>query len=364
MDLLKPGEPNFVLTQEDNERVVTDSFVFTKGARAVDTSWKTVVAKYAQPSVGRSIGQIVNSFGPYLLLWVAMYFTRSISWWLTIGLAVLAAGFLVRIFIIQHDCGHGSFFRSREANDVLGFIAGVLTLTPYYLWRWEHAVHHATAGDLDRRGLGDIWTWTVKEYRAAPRAMQIGYRVWRNPLVLFTVAPLLVFLVRQRFEWAKATKREKYSVYWTNLALLAVAATLSWIYGIKSYLLIQLTTTAVGSSLGIWLFYVQHQFEGVYWDRHGNWDYTTAALRGSSFYKLPKVLQWFSGNIGFHHIHHLSPAIPNYNLEKCQKAEPLFQTVPPVTLRSSFKAFHFNLWDEERNRLISFRELDRNVSTG
>jgi omega-6 fatty acid desaturase (delta-12 desaturase) len=280
-----------------------------------------------------------------------------VSYWITLPLAVLAAGFLVRVFIIFHDCGHGSFFTSRRTNDILGFITGVLTFAPYYHWRWEHAVHHATSGDLDRRGLGDVWTLTVQEYLDASRWKRFAYRLARNPVVLFVIAPFYLFLIQQRFPKAKAGKRERDSVYWTNLAVLGLAAGLSWMFGIKEYLLIQLTVMAVAGSAGVWLFYVQHQFEGVYWERGDQWDYATAALKGSSFYQLPKVLQWFSGNIGFHHIHHLSPRIPNYHLERCHKAEPLFQSVKPVTLFSSFKSFTFRLWDEQRRKLVGYGHL-------
>jgi omega-6 fatty acid desaturase (delta-12 desaturase) len=288
-----------------------------------------------------------------------MFLTLTVSYWLTLPLAIVTGGLMVRTFIIFHDCGHGSLFRSRKANDVLGFITGVLTLTPYYHWRWEHAVHHASSGDLDRRGVGDLWTLTVQEYLESSRWRRFAYRLARNPAVLFVVAPLFLFLVGHRFPKANAGRRERHSVYWTNLAVFGMAAGLSWIFGLKAYLLIQLTVMMVAGSVGLWLFYVQHQFEGVYWQRRGKWDYAEAALRGSSFYKLPKVLQWFSGNIGFHHIHHLSPGIPNYNLEKCHKADPLFQTVPPVTLLSSFKSFTFRLWDEQRHRLVGYSHLRR-----
>ena len=243
------------------------------------------------------------------------------------------------------------------ANDVLGFITGILTFTPYYQWRGEHALHHSTAGDLDRRGTGDVWTLTVQEYLESSRWNRFLYRLARNPVVLFVIAPLFLFVVKHRFTSPKATKRERHSVYWTNLAVFAMAAGLSWIFGIKAYLVIQLTAMMVAGSAGVWLFYVQHQFEGVYWERRGEWDYTAAALQGSSFYKLPKVLQWFSGNIGFHHIHHLSSRIPNYNLEKCHDANPLFQSVKPVTLFPSLKSFTFRLWDEPRKKLVGYRHL-------
>ena len=324
----------------------------------IDTSdWKQIVARYQKPSVGRSVWQIVNTLLPYAALWYLMYLSLSVSWWLTLPMAVLAGAFLVRGFIIFHDCGHGSFFKSAAANHILGAVTGVLTFTPFYHWRWEHAIHHSSAGDLDRRGTGDVWTLTVQEYLEASRWKRFAYRLARNPVVLFVLAPLFLFLIKQRVPSLKAPLRERYSVYWTNLALGIVAAGLIWVFGLKAYLIIQLTVLMTAGSAGVWLFYVQHQFEGVYWERSGEWDYATAALKGSSFYKLPKVLQWFSGNIGFHHVHHLSPRIPNYHLEKCHQAEPLFQTVKPVTLFSSLRSFTFRLWDEQRCKLVGFRHL-------
>src|ERR1043166_5156167 len=321
------------------------------------SAWKEIVARYQQPSLGRSIWQIVNTLVPYVLLWDLMYRSLAVSYWLTLPLAILAAGFHIRTFIIHHDCGHGAFFKSRQANDIWGFITGVLTFTPYYLWRWEHAIHHAHAGDLDRRGLGAVWTLTVQEYLEASHWKRFRYRLVRNPVVLFVVAPLFLFTVVHRFPLAKASPRERHSVHWTNLGILGMIAAMSLTFGFKAYLLIQLTVMAVAGGAGVWLFYVQHQFEGVYWQRHGEWDYLAAALEGSSFYKLPKVLQWFSGNIGFHHIHHLSPRIPNYNLEKCHNAEPLFQSVPPVTLFASFKSLTHRLWDDPHHRLVGFSYL-------
>jgi acyl-lipid omega-6 desaturase (Delta-12 desaturase) len=319
--------------------------------------WKPIVARYQKPSPGRALWQVANTLVPYAALWYLMHLSLAISWWLTVPLAILAGAFLVRVFVIFHDCGHGSFFKSAAANHTLGAITGALTFTPFYHWRWEHAIHHSSAGDLDRRGTGDVWTLTVQEYLEASRWKRFAYRLARNPVVLFVLAPLFVFLIKQRVPSLKAPPRERYSVYWTNLAVGTLAAGLIWIFGLKAYLIIQLTVVMVAGSAGVWLFYVQHQFEGVYWERKDQWDYATAALKGSSFYKLPKVLQWFSGNIGFHHIHHLSPRIPNYHLEKCHQAEPLFQTVKPVTLFSSFKSFTFRLWDEQRRTLIGFRHL-------
>jgi len=328
-------------------------------ARTNASAWKAVVAKYQQPAVWRSALQLVNTLVPYVALWYLIYLALPVSYWLTAPLMLLAAGFLVRIFIIFHDCGHGSFFKSRRANDVVGCIAGVLCLTPYFHWRWEHALHHSTSGDLDRRGTGDVWTLTVQEYLAASRWKRFAYRLARNPFVLFLIAPCFLFVIRERFPTAGAGKRERRSVYWTNLGILAVGGGLSLVFGLKAYLIIQLVVVAVAASAGVWLFYVQHQFEGVYWERGENWDYVTAALKGSSFYRLPRVLQWFSGNIGFHHIHHLSPRIPNYYLPKCHAAEPLFQTVKPVTLLSSLKSLTFRLWDERRRKLVGYRALKR-----
>lgn len=320
-------------------------------------TWKRIVARYQQPSTPRALWQIVNTFVPYVLLWYLMYLSQSVSWWLTIPLAMLAGAFLVRIFIIFHDCGHGSYFKSRWANDVLGFIAGLLTLTPYYQWRWDHAIHHGTAGHLDKRGTGDVWTMTVQEYLESSRWKRFSYRLARNPFVLFVIAPLFLFVVMQRFPSPKANPRERHSVWWMNFALLCMVVVLCWVYGVVPYLLIQLTITMVAGALGVWLFYVQHQFEDAYWERGDNWDYTAAALQGSSFYKLPKILQWFSGNIGFHHIHHLSPRIPNYNLQKCHEADPIFQQVKPLTFFESLKSLAFRFWDEKAKKLVGVRRM-------
>ena len=329
----------------------------TPAKRPADVAaWKEIVAKYQQPSVPRAAWQIVNTLVPYALLWYFMYLSLPVSWWLVVPLAVLAGAFLVRIFIIFHDCGHGSYFKSRTVNDLVGFIAGVLTWTPYYHWRWEHAIHHASSGHLDKRGVGDIWTLTVQEYLEASRWKRFAYRLARNPFILFVIAPLYLFLIRQRFPSANASVRERHSVYAMNVAILAMAVGLTLIFG-KAYVLIQLIILMVAGGAGVWLFYVQHQFEGVYWERGEDWDYTKAALEGSSFYKLPKILQWFSGNIGFHHIHHLSARIPNYNLERCHASDPLFQRVRPVTLFGSFKSFTFRLWDEQRRKLVGYGHL-------
>lgn len=329
----------------------------TNGQTADPDAWKEIVKRHQEPSTLRAVWQIANTLGPLALIWYLIYLSLPVSWWLVIPLAMIAGLFLVRIFIIFHDCGHGSFFKSRIANDVVGSITGLLTFTPFYQWRWDHAIHHATSGHLDKRGTGDLWTLTVEEYLASSRWRRFSYRLARNPFLLFVVAPVFVLLFKQRFPSAGANKRERESVQWMNLALLGMAIGLSAIFGIVPYLIVQVAALSVAGALGFWLFYIQHQFEGVYWEREEQWDYTAAALKGSSFYKLPRILQWFTGNIGFHHIHHLSARIPNYNLERCHKAHLMFQGVKPITLLASLQSLKFRLWDEQRKKLVGYRHL-------
>ncbi len=327
------------------------------------SSWRQAVARYQHADRRRSVWQVVNTLVPFFVLWYLMYRSLEVSYWLTLALSILAAGFLMRVFIIFHDCGHGSFFKSRRANDVVGFATGILTFTPYYQWRHDHAVHHATAGDLDERGVGDVWTLTVQEYLEAPRWKRMGYRLFRHPLVMLGFGPFFVFVISQRFARKGAAKRERHSVYWTNLALLVILVLMGLTIGIRSFVLVHLPIIIIAGAVGVWMFYVQHQFEGVYWERHNNWDYATAALKGSSFYRLPRVLQWFTGNIGFHHIHHLGPRIPNYYLETCYRENPMFQEVKPITLLSSLKSLRLRLWDEEGHRMVGFGYL-KTVSVG
>lgn len=325
--------------------------------------WRALVADYQKSSSLKAWWQLVNTLGPYALVWYLIYLALDVSWWLTLPLALVGAGLLVRTFIIFHDCCHGSFFKqgrfvsARLANRVGGFVCGVLTFTPYDQWRREHIRHHATAGNLDQRGTGDIWTMTVQEYLEAPRRTRLAYRIARNPFVLFVLAPLFVFLVQQRFTKAGSSRQERRSVWGTNAAILLVGAGMSAVFGVIPYLVLQLSILAVAGSAGVWLFYVQHQFEGVYWARQAERDHAAVALWGSSFYKLPKVLQWASGNIGFHHIHHLSPRIPNYNLERCHEAHPAFQEVEPVTLLSSLRTLSLRLWDETEKEMVGWRRM-------
>jgi omega-6 fatty acid desaturase (delta-12 desaturase) len=328
-------------------------------ARSARPTWHQDVARYAQPNQGKAIWQLVNTFVPYIGLWVLMVYTvkTGVSYWITLALAVVAAALLVRLFILFHDCGHGSFFSSPRANTALGYITGILTFTPYHSWRRAHARHHATSGNLDRRGVGDVWTMTVEEYRAAPRRTRIAYRLYRNPLIMFGLGPVASFLISQRFPQKGTKRRERNSVLVTDLAILAIIVLASLTIGFWTYLVIQLPIILIGGALGIWLFYVQHQYEGVYWAREEVWDATKAALDGSSYYKLPKVLQWFTGNIGLHHIHHLRPRIPNYNLQQCYDQVPAMQAVRPLTIGQSLKSLRMNLWDEKQQELVSFRSL-------
>ena len=321
------------------------------------TAWKELVRRYQKPSLWRACWQLANTLGLYALLWYLTYRCLAVSYWLAAPLVILAGGVLIRVFIIFHDCGHGSFLKSSRGNDIVGFITGMFTFTPYYQWRWEHAVHHASVGNLDKRGTGDIWTLTVQEYLDSSRWRRFAYRLARNPIVLFVVAPLFLFVVLQRFPSKSANPRERRSVHWMNLAILCMATGLSLLLGLKAYLVIQLTVMAVANSAGLWMFYIQHQFEDVHWERGDAWDFTAAALQGSSYYKLPRVLQWFTGNIGFHHIHHLSSRIPNYNLEPCHRELMLTQKVKPITFLPSLKSLFLRLWDEERKQLVGYREM-------
>jgi omega-6 fatty acid desaturase (delta-12 desaturase) len=313
--------------------------------------------QFQSASLWRARWQVINSIVPYMLLWFAMDRALAVSYWLMLPVAFLAAGFLVRIFIIFHDCGHASFFKSKRANNAMGIFTGLLNMTPYRHWRWQHALHHGTSSDLDRRGIGDVWMMTVQEYLQSTRLERLAYRIVRNPLVLFLIAPIFLFVVQQRFASPAAPQRERQSVRRTNLGLCALVLFMGTVMGFKSFLLIQLTVLAIAGAFGLWLFYVQHQFEDSYWARTGSWCYTEAALKGSSFYKLPRILQWFSGNIGFHHIHHLSPRIPNYYLQRCHEANPLFATIKPVTLWASLKSLRLRLWDEQRGMFVGFRHL-------
>lgn len=322
-----------------------------------DRSWQKITMKYARPDLRKSIWQLVNSIVPYMFMWYIMYKSLEYPYWVTILLSVLAAGFLIRIFIIFHDCGHKSFFKDQKANNIIGKVTGILAFTPFYKWHEQHWVHHATSANLDKRGIGDVWTMTLDEYLKASKWERFIYRGFRNPLLMFVIGPLFVVFITNRITTAGMSKKSRINVYFTNLMLLAMAVIISLFIGVKAYLLIQLPIILIGHAMGIWLFYIQHQYEEVMWERNSNWEYKNAALQGSSFLRLNPVLQWFTGNIGFHHIHHLSPKIPNYNLEKCHYENEIFAEVEPIRLLATFCALSLNLWDEANRRMIRFRQI-------
>ena len=320
------------------------------------------MARYQTPSVKRAVWQLVTTLLPLIGAFALMYWSLRVSYWLTLALALPTAGLAIRTFIIMHDCGHGSFLPSRLGNDIVGWITGILTAVPYSHWRREHAIHHATSGHLDERGTGDISTLTVREYLALGRWGRLRYRLYRNPLVLLGFGPAYLF-VKHRWPSRKfAGKREVLNVFGTNLALAALITTLSLLIGFREFLMVWLPILLLSGTAGVWLFYVQHQFEDAYWRGKEEWDYATAAVMGSSYFRLPRVIQWFTGNIGFHHVHHLSPRIPNYRLERCHQENPELQRVTTLTLGRSIRTMRLKLWDEENGRMIGFRDLRRRRS--
>jgi omega-6 fatty acid desaturase (delta-12 desaturase) len=320
----------------------------------VQNPWHETLAPYARPRLGRSILDLTTSVVPYLVLQGAMVALMPVAPWLSLLLGIPAAGFALRTFIVFHDCAHGSFLPSKHGNIWLGRVLGVLVYTPFGAWKHAHAMHHASAGDLDRRGDGDLPTMTVAEYRAASRGVRIGYRLLRHPAVMFTIGPLVSMVLQPRFTNKKMRPRIRNSVRLTNLALAVLTAALCWLVGWQTILLIQAPIVVVAGGVGVFLFFVQHQFDGTYWESAESWTYVDAALRGSSYLKLPKVLQFFTGNIGFHHVHHLSARIPNYNLQAAHERSRLFDNVPVLTLRDGLRATRLKLWDEDRRQLVTF----------
>jgi acyl-lipid omega-6 desaturase (Delta-12 desaturase) len=327
--------------------------------------WRRAVEPFVGPDARRASFQLVTTLVPLAALMWAIHIVLPHSLVAAILLAVPTAGFLVRTFIIMHDCAHGSFLPWRRANDLVGFITGVLTLTPFGQWRRDHALHHASSGDLDRRGHGDIHTLTVREYLARSPRDRWMYRAVRHPLSLMLVGPLYLMVSNRIRPKSTATgKSQKISVDLTNLAILLTAAGAVWLFGWSALLLVYFPAMYLAAMMGVWLFYVQHQFEDAYWESHEGWDYATAALRGSSHLVLPPVLQWFTGSIGLHHVHHLAPRIPNYRLQRCLDSTEMLQMAPVVTMRSGTAALRLALWDEDARRLIRFRDLSLRQPAG
>jgi omega-6 fatty acid desaturase (delta-12 desaturase) len=322
-----------------------------------ERSWEKVVLKYAQPVLWKSIWQICNSLVPFVVIWYLLYKSLEYPYWITLLLTFLECGFLIRIFIIFHDCGHGSFFRSAKPNIIVGAFMGIIAFTPFHSWHNQHSIHHATSANLDKRGIGDVWTMTVEEYRNSSKGKRFFYRAFRNPFIMFTIGPLVVLWIRNRFSRKTMTDSEKSNIYFTNIAILIIASVIILFTGVKAFLIIQLPLIIITHSIGIWLFFIQHQFDDVRWERGKEWDYKTAAINGSSFLELPAVFQWFTGNIGFHHVHHLSSRIPNYRLASCHYENDIFKDVKPLKPFSTFRALFLSLWDENGQQLISFKRM-------
>ena len=317
------------------------------------------LARYREPNQARSMIEIAITAVPFVLLWLSMALSLQIGYGLYLLLAVPAAGFLVRLFMIQHDCGHGSFFRRRSVNDWVGRVIGVFTLTPYDFWRRSHGIHHATSGNLDRRGIGDIDTLTVREYLALSRWGRLRYRLYRNPVIMFGVGPIYLFMLRHRLPLGQMRQgwAPWVSTMATNGAIACIVAGMMWCVGVRTFLLVHLPIAVLGGAIGVWLFYVQHQFDRTVWSDERNWSFATAALYGSSHYDLPVVLRWFTANIGLHHIHHLCSRIPFYRLPLALRRHPDLANVGRVTLGQSLACVPLVLWDESERRLITFREL-------
>lgn len=321
------------------------------------------LAKYQNRSWWQGLQQIATSVLPYLLLMAAMTYSVIAGWpyWVSLLFVVPAALFLIRVFIIFHDCTHSSFLPSQLANRIIGYVTGTLTFTPYEPWRRSHLQHHATTGQLDHRGVGDVRTMTLEEYQSASLWRRIVYRSYRHPFVMFFVGSISIFVVSHRFVGLRGTPRERRSVLATNAGLVAIALGISIPFGFMTFVATQLPVIVVAGVFGIWLFYVQHQFDPSYWARDDAWNRIDAAVHGSSHYKLPAVLRWFTGNIGIHHLHHLRPRIPNYRLYKAYREVPEASVAKPLTFWQSLKAIRYNLWSEARRRFVSFAEARRIV---
>jgi omega-6 fatty acid desaturase (delta-12 desaturase) len=315
------------------------------------------ISPYEKPNMNSSLKQLFNTLPPLFLFWIAAYLSLSVSYGLALFFAVLASGFVIRSFIVFHDCCHQSFFKSRMANEILGTITGIITLVPYHQWKRSHSLHHATSSNLDKRGIGDMWMLTIDEYIAASKWKRLAYRTYRNPLIMFGIGPIATFLVLYRFNVKGAKRPERINTWITNVSIVALYSLLCWTLGWQNFVLIQAPVFWISGAVGIWLFYVQHQFEDSYFENEEDWSYVKAAVDGSSYYKLPKVLQWITGNIGFHHVHHLSPRVPNYHLEKAHNAVPPLQHATTVTLSTSLKSLHYRLWDEQNKKFVSFKHI-------
>lgn len=323
--------------------------------------WFEKLQPYAASDSLSVLYLILTSLVPYIVI-VSFMFFLSISGYppgIILFLAVIAAGFYIRMFMVLHDCSHTSFMKSKRICSILGHLLGVLTFTPFFDWQRNHGIHHASVSNLDKRGIGDVWTMTVKEYHSAKIHVRFLYRLFRNPFFLFSVAPTFLFFIMYRFPQKSTRRKDYFSILFTNIMLAIIIATAYFTIGLKHYFIVQLSILVIATTVGLWLFYVQHQFEDVYWAHTGEWDLISAAVKGSSFYKLPTLLRWVTGNIGYHNIHHLKPSIPCYNLKKCYDNVQELHYITPITIATSLKSLRLSLWDEETGKLISFREASK-----
>lgn len=319
------------------------------------------VKPYTYANNKKSVIQMLNTILPLLVCWVLAYLSLSYSIGLSLLFSIISAGFVIRTFIIFHDCTHGSFFHNKRLNDLIGTITGVLTLFPYEKWKREHAIHHASSSNLDKRGVGDIWVMTVNEYAKASKWQRLAYRLYRNPFVMFGLGPLYLVLISNRINRNDARKKERNNTYLTNLLIILIYGMIIFFVGWKSFLLVHGVSMYIAALLGIWLFYIQHTFEDSYFEEESEWNYVKAAVEGSSYYKLPRLLQWLTGNIGYHHVHHLAPRVPNYHLEEAHESTPPLHYATTITLKTSLESLKYRLYDPTNKKFITFKEAKRNL---
>ncbi|HEY1406469.1 MAG TPA: fatty acid desaturase [Spirochaetota bacterium] len=327
--------------------------------------WFDKLLPFTNSTIPQSLLFLLTSTVSYLAIVVLMFVVRlkGLPYWIVLVLAALSSGFYIRSFIVLHDCSHMSFFKSKKACSILGHFCGILSFTPFFDWQRNHGIHHANVSNLDKRGIGDVWTMTLNEYREANPSTKLLYRIFRNPFFLFVIAPPILFVVMYRFPQKSTRRKDYFSIIFTDVILVLIVIIAHYTVGIKNYVAVQLPIVLIAMPVGLWLFYIQHQFENVYWVHAKDWDLISAAMKGGSFYKLPELLRWATGNIGYHNLHHINPRIPCYFLKECYEKTPDLHYTTPITLISGFKSLRLRLWDEDANKLISFKDAARKMNT-